>query len=252
MTSTAHSVSKEALIPCLWLWRVPFLSAGNGCDIAEELLHSCAPPVLWSSCNWHALTCFVSPTPLLMYFQLTKILAAGCQEHNLITLGYWKSCCVITLISLNNPVLILVPKIVSKNVNKLWSIGHHRSDLSLNGLLQSAPTASILPSLNQVFLSIPDSVTVSLSSSFCCFNMTLLNRHFVSFWTSPFPLLDEEHNPLPWEQFSPTLCFSPWTFLSIMLPWLCEVICHLPEYWMQQQKLFFVFSSNYSNSNLSS
>lgn len=197
MTSAAHRVSKEPSVGHLWLFRVSFLSAGNGHDIAEWLLHSYAPPVAWPSCNWHALTCFIPPTPPLMYFQLiTKILAAGSHDHDLTTSGYWNSCCIITLIFLNIPVIILVPKIISKDVNKLRPIGHHRSVLSLNGLLQSAHTASVLPSLNQLFLRIPNRVTVSLSSTFCCFDMTLLNRHFLSFWTSLFPLLDEERNPL--------------------------------------------------------
>lgn len=123
-----HSVSKEVSIGHLWLWESLFFSAGNGHDIAEELLHSCAPAVLWSSCNCYVLTCFISPPSPLMYFQLiTKILATGSEEHNLTTLGYWSSCCIIALISLNNPVLILVPKIITKNVNKL---SHRTSQVS--------------------------------------------------------------------------------------------------------------------------
>lgn len=61
---------KAGLDRSLVTLRAFFLSAGNGHDIAEEFLHSCDLPVLWSSHNRHALPCFIFPTPPLMYFQL--------------------------------------------------------------------------------------------------------------------------------------------------------------------------------------
>lgn len=140
---------------------------------------SCAPPILWSFCNWHAVMHFVSPTWPLMYFQLnTKILTAGSQDH-LISLGYLSSCCIIALISLK------------KSSSNSCAKNHWQKckQVTIDRRAQIRPVSE-WPIAVSTIPQNPQLSTYKSLFSFCCVNMTLLNRYILSIWSSSFPLLD--------------------------------------------------------------